>query len=228
MATKKEKLFKKITDLLELKRTEFPDNCSGISFPTNDTFERWSISRLDCCYMALLKTYNMLVQQKEVEKYFSTPEGIVEKRELEASCGQLYKKFDEINYENTQKISKLIVDFLGDDFICQVFARELRIGLKDVANENAIKFGHDFSFYVHQNFIDENFKVFMNYGTLGSFDPLDENCERGKYLMAMGKFAENTQLIYQLKDIMIDWQKQNTEINKKINLIENKLKNPLK
>ena len=65
MATKKEKLFKKITDLLELKRTEFPDNCSGISFPTNDTFERWSISRLDCCYVALLKTYNMLIQQKE-------------------------------------------------------------------------------------------------------------------------------------------------------------------
>ena len=119
-------------------------------------------------------------------------------------------------------------DFLGDDFICQVFARDLRIGLKDVENENAIKFGHDFSLYVHQNFIDEDFKVFMNYGTLGSFNPLVENSDRVKYLMAMAKFAENTQLISQIKDIMIDWQKQNTEINKKINLIENKLKNPLK
>ena len=68
----------------------------------------------------------------------------------------------------------------------------------------------------------------MNYGTLGSFNPLEENCERGKYLMAMAKFAENTQLISQLKDIMIDWQKQNIEINKKIALIENKLKNPFK
>lgn len=228
MATKKEKLFKKITDLLELKRTEFPDNNAGISLPNKDTFDRWSISRLECCYMILLKTYNDLVQQKEVKKYFSTPEGIIEKRDLEASCGELYKQYDKINYENTQKISKLVIDFLGNDFICQVFARDLRIGLKDPTNENAIKFGHDFSFYVHQNFIDEDFKVFMNYGTLGSFDPLEENNDRVKYLMAMAKFAENTQLISQIKDIMIDWQKTNTEINKKINLIENKLRNPLK
>lgn len=228
MATKKEKLFKKITDLLEQKRTEFPDHYTGISLPTEFTFERWSNSRLECCYMVLLKSYNNLVEQKEIEKYFSTPEGIIEKRDLEASCGELYKKFDEINYENTQKISKLVVDFLGNDFICQVFARDLRIGLKDVKNENVIKFGHDFSLYVHQNFIDEDFKVFMNYGTLGSFDPLEENCDRVKYLMAMAKFAENTQLISQIKDIMIEWQKQNTEINKKITLIENKLRNPLK
>lgn len=228
MATKKEKLFKKITDLLEQKRTEFPEHYSGISFPTEFTFERWSNSRLESCYMVLLKTYNDLVQQREVEKYFSTPEGIIEKRDLEASCGELFKQYDKITAENVQKISKLVVDFLGDDFICQVFSRDLRIGLKDEKNENVIKFGHDFSFYVHQNFIDEDFRVFMNYGTLGSFDPLEENSDRVKYLMAMAKFAENTQLISQIKDIMIDWQKTNTEINKKINLIENKLKNPLK
>jgi hypothetical protein len=169
---------------------------------------------------------NELNRKIEVKKYYLTDEGSKVKSKLESKREKLYSNLKDYNNKQCERISKKILAFLDDDWTTNVSDTRIEIGLKDIKeNKFNFLFGHSFEFYLN-TWSKEN-KLEMNYGTMGAFDVLDDNCFRPKYLLGMASIANNKELISELRSIMIEWRRVCRDFYSEIDDIEKVLKNPL-
>lgn len=169
---------------------------------------------------------NELNRKIEVKKYYLTDEGSIVKSKLEAKREKLFNNLKAYNNKQQERISKKILAFLDDDWTTNVSDTRIEIGLKDIKeNKFNFLFGHSFEFYFN-TWSKEN-KLEMNYGTMGAFDVLDDNCFRPKYLLGMATIANNKELVSELYLIMVEWRRVCRELCSEIDDVEKVLKNPL-
>ena len=169
---------------------------------------------------------NELKRKIEVKNYYLTDEGSKLKSKLESKREKLYNNLKGYNNKQCERISKKILAFLDDDWTTNVSDTRIEIGLKDIKeNKFIFLFGHSFEFYFN-HWGNEN-KLEMNYGSMGSFDVLDDNCFRPKFLLGMATIANNKELVSELQSIMIEWRRVCRDFYTEIDDIEKVLKNPL-
>lgn len=166
-----------------------------------------------------------------IEKYFLTEEGKKFKEENETKRNELENIFNSVSKSYAEKVENIINKFLGGNFISTFYfvynSCRGEIGIKNNEKDRPgfkFKFGHSFN-VSYDNHFGKDYKFEMNYGTLGSFDIINDN-DRAEYLLGMGKFVSSKSLHDILLNIMIEGIDKLKSLNNELDNIDNKLKNP--
>lgn len=234
--TQKEKL---ITELFKLKSQYYKNE--GKENPWRDTPNDEVFYRMSRDY----KVWELEQQVKDAEKslqqqrirmdreaYWQTEAGAKQKKQLEEALEVLRSKHNEIELYLHNSVETLAKEWLGDDFVCSrasVGYRRLNV---EIAVENKEEpgqalFGHVFDLSYGRGFLREDeMKLEMNYGTLGSFD-LQQDENRITFLQGMAKLASNNYLKNALIDLFNDCIKKQDACSREYNQIKGLLDNPL-
>ena len=161
----------------------------------------------------------------KVKNYYLTDEGAAQKakfdKQLEELCTDRKKEYQ--MYQD--KISKIILSRLNENWICNITNSGGSFGLKDKSNNERYIFGHSCNLYF-DSWYEEKRTLKVSYGSLAPFNPLDENNCRAEFLSGMAKIASDKELFNELLEIYIEWDKNYRDSDKKINDIQKQIKNP--
>lgn len=171
------------------------------------------------------KRIEILKNEIAIEKFYLTDEGIALKSNLEKKCETLYDNAKILHEKMQGLVSEKILALLDDSWTVNACETKIEVGLKDTTDKGfRFLFGHSFDIYYNTWGGD---KLELNYGTMGSFDVLDPECVRPKYLLGLASIANNKELIVELTSIMKNWNDTRREMFREIDRIEETLKNPL-
>jgi hypothetical protein len=171
------------------------------------------------------RCYESEVKKLRIENYFNTEEGKEEKERLTKEYEALQNERAEM-FENTnKKLDIFIKDFLGKEWGVRYGTYSTEIGIVKDDNNGFVNFvfGHSFTIY-HDTVFGERFE--MNYGTLGSFELLNDDVLRPKYLMGMATFANDKDRLSKLRSYLKSVEEDIKELEKRMDKVSNKLKHP--
>lgn len=228
--TRKEKLFAEVNGLIE-KYNKMTEGHEGYE-PRKKYENNYRTTRKCDELVDEIAFVNKLISNFElklkIEEYWLTNEGATRKASLEKRIAEIEQSFEDTDNMWTNGITELIMSYLTDgDWIVHPRISGAEIGIKDPVGKspNSILFGHSFELHYNKWRYDDEPILEINYGTMGSFDPLlDTN--RVMYLQGMVKIASNTELIKKLQNAFEQWNIMHSEISKKYNKLKNELKNP--
>ena len=227
--TQKEKLFIEVNELSNQYKTIIDEN--GLSNSSyyygrlySDGFRHkykvTELRELVEAYKNLIATANYEVK---VKQFYKTEEGNLLKTELETKVNTIETEYwDEFN-KTIKNVKEKILALLSNEWGCNVYDTSFNIGIKDPENENGFLFGY--SFEAHFNTFGSN-KLEFNYGTMGSFDPL-ENTNRVEFLKGLVAITSNSELLYELNEIYTDITKHRREYYKTIDDLTYRIKYPI-
>ncbi len=169
----------------------------------------------------------------KIERYYDTPAGSEKKAELESKKDAKHNEYRELFDNTANKITEFIKSLLGNDWEAvssmSGYGAHIEVGLKnrDPKRNYAIEFGHDFDIYCNHDLFKENeFSYEINYGSLGSFKPTEDNY-RVKFLLGLGQFsADNDANIY-LKNLLVDTMSTLRKLSKEIDNLTKEIDNPV-
>ena len=220
---------------LELKKQydgpEFKENLSTnkVSYLVNE-FKKVDLEDKIRAMETAIKAKALILKK---EAFYATPEGEKYKKDLEERR-ELF-----INVKKTVIggvegfVQRFLNEYIGEGWGCQFShgwnRAHLSVGLRAFTPEGIEKgyffeFGHEFEITWDKEDFGRG-ELQMNYGTLGSFD-LENGEGRLKYLRGMAEFADNKGWINKLKERFVDANAKIMEINRNIDEVDDKLKNP--
>jgi hypothetical protein len=169
--------------------------------------------------------YEEEVEKLRVENYFNTEEGKAEKERLTKEYEALQNERAEMFENANKKLDIFIKDFLGKEWGVRYGTYSTEIGIVKDDNNGFVNFvfGHSFTIY-HDTVFGERFE--MNYGTLGSFELLNDDVLRPKYLMGMATFANDKDRLSKLRSYLKSVEEDIKELEKRMDKVSNKLKHP--
>lgn len=158
----------------------------------------------------------------KAKRYYETEEGLKIKNELEKSVEQYNNRQREIFKEYEEKLKKLIIDELDEDWMINLSSNRIIVGLKDKETGKPFEFGHTFEIF-YDNLQTQD--IMLSYGTMGGFHPINDNY-RSKYLLGLGKISSDTDLMHSILNIFIMFNEEIMKIDENRNKVKKKLKNP--
>lgn len=188
--TQKEKLYIEMATLNNELINVYGDKCPS-SIKTIDIehetrcrrYNNWRVDELKSRIENLKRTKSDLDHKMDVERFFTTEKGSIMKKYLDAEIAKTEKEIENVFTKYQEKLENIVKDICGDGYIIKSFSNtSFSVNKKD-ENGNA-KFGYGWDLYR-----DAYNKVVMNYGTMGSFNPM-ENPDKVDYLMKMANFAK--------------------------------------
>lgn len=170
--------------------------------------------------------YEEEVKKLRVENYFNTEEGKAEKERLTKEYEALQNKCAEMFKNADKELDIFIKDFLGKEWGVRYGTYSTEIGIVKDVNNGFVKFvfGHSFTIY-HDNMFEKRFE--MNYGCLGSFDLLNDEVLRPKFLMGMATFANDKDRLLRLRSYLKSAGEDIKELHERMDKVSYKLKHPL-
>ncbi len=228
--TKKEKLYKEYLTVKNKLNTLLGEG----SFDVEKDFDRvafraktYTKDELEYMIRVAETNYNNEVEKKRARDYFKTEEGSALKEHLDKEHEALENQRAELFKKANKELDIFIKDFLGKEWGVRYGTNSTDIGLvKEITEDGYVNFyfGHSFTIY-HDTFFDKRFE--MNYGCLGSFNLLDDEVLRPKYLMGMAKFANDKDRLLRLRSYLSSVAEDNHQLCERLDKIEYKLKHPL-
>lgn len=171
-------------------------------------------------------------QQAKLDAYYATEEGKAFKAHSEARKEELRDSL-QLHIEATGSQCKaMIKEYLGEGWDIIFGDSLIEIGLlsDDDSNRRFI-FGHSFELrfkydykYGRNDNVERYFKLDLNYGCMGGFDPLTDKSHTD-FIIGLGKFAA-PDFIAKLKGILQDLTDSLEAIHKEYCQIEDALKAP--
>ena len=170
-------------------------------------------------------SYNIALEEKRVQDYFSTEEGKAEKERLTKEYEVLQNERTEIFKNANKKLDIFIKDFLGNEWGVRYDKYSTEIGIVKDVNDGFVKFvfGYSFTIYLDTMF-DKRFE--MNYGCLGRFELLNDEVLRPKYLMGMATFANDKDRLVRLRLYLKSVGEDIEGVEEKMDKVSDKLKHP--
>ena len=238
--TQKEKLFIEVNELSNQYKTIIDEN----GLPTsNYYYGRLYSDSYNCKYKAtelreLIENYKSLIDnanyEVKVKRFYETEEGKLLKTELETKINNVDTEYYNELDKTTKNIKEKILSLLPYEWGCNVHDRGFNIGIKDPENENRFLFGYSFDAYfktfasntLASNTLELNSSIEFNYGTMGSFDPI-QNPNRVNFLKGLVTITSNFELIQELNNIYTDIAKRRSEYYKTIDCLTKQLKYPI-
>lgn len=225
--TPTEKLLQRQDEIINEIRSIEPDfsyvkSCYG---RTSLKSRKEDIQRLE-------KYLENIIEKREVEKFYATEEGQNLKSELESSKEELSTELNNLNETYKNEVHQKIMSVLDEnEWTIQANPESIEIGLKEI-DENRLTKGFTMSF--EETFTIYNFHTFsrgdkpleINYGTCGSFNPLESR--RSQYLLGMATFVNSFETLKELKVILDEWYDKQRQLFRKLDTIAKRIKNPLK
>ena len=195
--------------------TNFKDNASSY---TKDDLKRM-IHNVEI-------SYNIALEEKRVQDYFSTEEGKTEKERLTKEYEVLQNERIEMFKNANKKLDIFIKDFLGNEWGVRYDKYSTEFGIVKDVNDGFVNFvfGHSFTIY-HDTMFDKRFE--MNYGCLGPFDLLNDEVLRPKYLMGMATFANDKDRLVRLRLYLKSVAEDIKGVEERMVKVSNKLNHPL-
>lgn len=220
---------------LELKKqydgSEFKENLSTnkVSYLVNE-FKKVDLEDKIHAMETAIKAKELRLKK---EAFYATPEGEKYKKDLEERR-ELFIHVRKTIIKGVEGfVQNFLNEYIGEGWGCQFShgwnRAHLSVGLRAftperVEKEYFFEFGHEFEITWDKEDFGRG-ELQMNYGTLGSFD-LENGEGRLKYLRGMAEFADNKGWINKLKERFVDANAKLMEINRNIDEVDDKLKNP--
>ena len=194
--------------------TNFKDNASSY---TKDDLKRMIYN--------VEVSYNIALEEKRVQDYFSTEEGKAEKERLTKEYEVLQNERTEMFKNANKKLDIFIKDFLGKEWGVRYGTYSTEIGIVKDVNDGFVNFvfGHSFTIY-HDAMFEKRFA--MNYGCLGSFELLNDEVLRPKYLMGMATFANDKDRLLRLRLYLKSVEEDIKGVEERMDKVSNRLKHP--
>lgn len=168
--------------------------------------------------------------EKAIEKWYGTDDGAKWYKAKKDRLDELKKTNVKSLSALKEEVSPLILNELGDGWgITQMEEKRMMISILE--KDGSSKFGHNFELTWHNNEWDDNpdfgkkFHLFFNYGMMGRFD-IDEEPDRVKLVLGMGKLLGNKELIAKLNKIIGEYSVQRELLIKERSEILKELRNP--
>lgn len=171
------------------------------------------------------RCYESEVEKMRVENYFDTEEGKAEKERLTKEYEALQNTRAEMFKNANKELDIFIKDFLGKEWGVRYGTYSTEIGIVKDVNDGFVNFvfGHSFTIY-HDTMFEKRFE--MNYGCLGSFELLNDEVLRPKYLMGMATFANDKDRLLRLRLYLKSVGEDIKEVEKRMDKVSNRLKHP--
>ena len=129
-------------------------------------------------------------------------------------------------FKNANKeLDIFIKDFLGKEWGVRYGTYSTEIGIVKDVNDGFVNFvfGHSFTIY-HDDMFEKRFA--MNYGCLGSFELLNDEVLRPKYLMGMATFANDKDRLLRLRLYLKSVEEDIKGVEERMDKVSNRLKHP--
>lgn len=170
-------------------------------------------------------SYNNAFEKKRTEEYFGTEEGKAEKERLTKEYEALQNTRAEMFKNANKELDIFIKDFLGKEWGVRYGTYSTEIGIVKDVNDGFVNFvfGHSFTIY-HDAMFEKRFA--MNYGCLGSFELLNDEVLRPKYLMGMATFANDKDRLLRLRLYLKSVEEDIKGVEERMDKVSNRLKHP--
>lgn len=170
-------------------------------------------------------SYNNAFEKKRTEDYFNTEEGKAEKERLTKEYEALQNERAEMFKNTNKELDIFIKDFLGNEWGVRYGTYFTEIGIVKDVNDGFVNFvfGHSFNLY-HDTMFERRFE--MIYGCLGSFELLNDEVLRPKYLMGMATFANDKDRLLRLRSYLKSVGEDIKELDERMDKVSNRLKHP--
>ena len=129
-------------------------------------------------------------------------------------------------FKNANKeLDIFIKDFLGKEWGVRYGTYSTEIGIVKDVNDGFVNFvfGHSFTIY-HDAMFEKRFA--MNYGCSGSFELLNDEILRPKYLMGMATFANDKDRLLRLRLYLKSVEEDIKGVEERMDKVSNRLKHP--
>lgn len=203
-------------------------------FLNRKEFSKYSVSELE--YM--LDRFNRSVaaaKDKYAETMFlSTYEGKAAKEHMKETIANLYDEENEKYKQLTNELNDKLQEKFGEGVGClTVGSSSMEIGIfcthsdKNGEKHICLKFGHSFSIYLHDNWLnhDDKDSLEVNFGTMGNFcvknsDPAKVDTDYIRYVNLIAGFCSSDELKDFVYNIMKKVKSSRTELAKNVQKAE--------
>ena len=171
------------------------------------------------------RCYEFELEKKRTEEYFDTEEGKAEKERLTKEYEALQNTRAEMFKNANKELDIFIKDFRGKEWGVRYGTYSTEIGIVKDVNDGFVNFvfGHSFTIY-HDAMFEKRFA--MNYGCLGSFELLNDEVLRPKYLMGMATFANDKDRLLRLRLYLKSVEEDIKGVEERMDKVSNRLKHP--
>lgn len=228
--TRKEKLFAEVNELIE-KYNAMIEGHDGFSPRKKCENNYWVTWKCNDLINEIDRIKNLIADfelRMKINEYWLTDEGAARKASLEKRIAAAEQAFEDTDEMWVKGITEMIMPHLTDgDWVVRPRTSGVEIGLRDPEGTypNTMLFGHSFEFFYSNWHYKGETTLELNYGTMGSFDPLNA-INRVVYLQGMTKIATNGELIKNLHQAFDQWDTMYRENRKNYNELTRELKNP--
>ena len=225
--TPTEKLLQRQDEIIDQIRVIEPD-----FYYVESCYGRQTLKSIKAAIQRLEQYLENIIEKREVEKFYATEEGQNLKEELESSKEELATELDNLNETYKNEVHQKIMSVLDEnEWTIQANPESIEIGLKEIDEKRLTKgftmsFGETFTIYNFHIFSRGDKPLEINYGTCGSFNPLESR--RSQYLLGMATFVNSFETLKELKVILDEWYDKQRQLFRKLDAIAERLKNPLK
>ena len=227
--TQKEKLYKEYViaknKLNTLRGEKLIGGDNIEEYFNSNTFAYYAKDEINGMIHNVEIAYEDEVEKLRVENYFNTEEGKAEKERLTKEYETLQNKRAEIFKNANKELNIFIKDFLGKEWGVRYGTYSTEIGIVKDVNDGFVNFvfGHSFTIY-HDTMFEKRFE--MNYDCLGSFELMNDEVLRPKYLMGMATFANDKNRLPRLRLYLKSVGEDIKEVEKRMDKVSNRLKHP--
>lgn len=195
--------------------TNFKDNASSY---TKDDLKRMIYN--------VEVSYNIALEEKRVQDYFSTEEGKAEKERLTKEYEVLQNERTEMFKNANKKLDIFIKDFLGNEWGVRYDKYSTEIGIVKDVNDGFVNFvfGYSFTIY-HDTMFNESFKVTFSYSDSMELQNGESLCP--KYVMGMATFANDKDRLARLCLYLKSVGEDIKGVEERMDKVSDKLKHPL-
>lgn len=195
--------------------TNFKDNASSY---TKDDLKRMIYN--------VEVSYNIALEEKRVQDYFSTEEGKAEKERLTKEYEVLQNERTEMFKNANKKLDIFIKDFLGKEWGVRYDKYSTEIGIVKDVNDGFVNFVFGYSFTVyHDTMFNERFE--MNYGCSGRFKLPNGESLCPKYIMGMATFINDNDRLARLCLYLKSVGEDIKGVEERMDKVSDKLNHPL-
>lgn len=170
----------------------------------------------------------------KIEAYYATEEGAKLKAELEEAIEDKRRQYENLITRTEVNLRSRLEDKCGKNWTLKlshgVNRAAIETGLKNDDEDrkySTFKFGHSFNIYVDRRWEGDEYKLEVNYGTLGTFTP-ETDTARVEYLLGLGQIVADKEFLEIIKNTIIEMIAKCNELGNATGDYERKLKNPFR
>lgn len=223
--TKKETLINEIKSIYLTHNELASENGFSLIIFDSRNINKQKISELNNTLEWINNKLIDLELKVKVKNYYLTDEGAAQKVKFDKQLEELYTDRKKEYQMYQDKISKIILSRLNENWICNITNSGGSFGLKNKSNNDRYIFGHSCYLYFDSWYEDKR-TLKISYGSLGVFNPLDENNCHAEFLLGTAKIASDKELFNELLNIYTEWNENYRDFDKKIDNIQKQIKNP--